>query len=85
MDSSAGAGDLTPYLTSNLGNMYNLLAYKLDCVDIDIGETIQAIISLNELNMLMARGLTPLILYVQDLHPRLKDHRLHGKFIVEAF
>ncbi|KAJ7864641.1 hypothetical protein B0H14DRAFT_3603109 [Mycena olivaceomarginata] len=83
--SSSGAGNLTPRLLSNSGNMHNLLVYGLDCDPADIGDTIQAIIFLNHFNTVMNRGFTPLMPHLQEMLPQIKDHRLHGQFIIEAF
>jgi hypothetical protein len=85
MDSSSGVGDLTPRLLSNLGNMHNLLLHGLDCDHSDLGETIQAIISLNQLNLLMNRGLSPLMQHLHEMISQIDDHRVHGQYIVEAF
>jgi hypothetical protein len=65
--------------------MHNLLVYGLDCDPADIGDTIQAIIFLNHFNTVMNRGFTPLMPHLQEMLPQIKDHRLHGQFIIEAF
>ncbi|KAJ7850533.1 hypothetical protein B0H14DRAFT_2581968 [Mycena olivaceomarginata] len=85
IDSSSGVGNLTPHLLTNLGNMHNLLVYGLNCDPTDTGDTARAIILLNQLNMLMERGLTPLMLRLQEMLPQINDHHLYGQFIVEAF
>ncbi|KAJ7831321.1 hypothetical protein B0H14DRAFT_2515376 [Mycena olivaceomarginata] len=82
---SSSVGDLTPHLLSNLGNMHNILLYGLDCDPTDIGDTIQAIMSLNQLNMLMHRGLPPLMWRLKEMLPHIDDPRVHGQFILEVF
>jgi hypothetical protein len=76
---------LTPHLTSNLGNLHNLLLHGLDCDCADLGNTVQAIITFNHLNLRMDRGLTPLMLRLPEILAQINDHRLHGQFIAEAF
>ncbi|KAJ7800145.1 hypothetical protein B0H14DRAFT_2900838 [Mycena olivaceomarginata] len=85
MHSSSGVGGLTQHLVSNLGNIHNLLVDGLDYDHTDIGATIQAILSLNELNLAMSRGLTPLMQRLQEMLPQINDNRVHGQFIVETF
>jgi hypothetical protein len=85
IDTSSGGGDLIPHLTSNLGNMHNLLLYGLDCDHQDQDEIIQSIMLLNLLNIFTNRGLSPLMLRLQEMLTQINDHRLHGRFIVEAF
>jgi hypothetical protein len=82
---SSSVGDLTPHLLSNLGNIHNLLMHGLDCDPADIYNTAQAIIILNQLNLVMERDPTPLMLCLQEMLPQINDHRLHGQFIIEAF
>lgn len=84
IDTSSGGGDLIPHLTSNLGNMHNLLLYGLDCDPVELGETIQGVISLNCLNRSMNRGCTPLMLCLPEILAKIDDHNIHGLFITEA-
>jgi hypothetical protein len=76
---------LTPHLTSNLGNLHNLLLHGLDCDCADLGNTVQAIITFNHLNLRMDLGLTPLMLRLPEILTQINDHRLHGQFITETF
>jgi hypothetical protein len=85
MHSSSGVGDLTLRLASNLGNIQNLLMYGLNCDHTDIGDTTQAILSANQLNMHLSRGLIPPMRHLQAILPQVNDHRLYGQFILEAF
>jgi hypothetical protein len=78
-------GNLAPHLLSNLGNMHNVLVYGLDCDQTDIEITIQAITILNQLNIQMHRGLTPLMSRLQEMLPQINDHQLCGQFIIETF
>ncbi|KAJ7800150.1 hypothetical protein B0H14DRAFT_3786346 [Mycena olivaceomarginata] len=78
-------GNLAPHLLSNLGNMHNGLVYGLDCDQTDIEITIQAITILNQLNIQMHRGLTPLMSRLQEMLPQINDHQLCGQFIIETF
>ncbi|KAJ7323160.1 hypothetical protein DFH08DRAFT_817739 [Mycena albidolilacea] len=50
-----------------------------------IGDTIQAILSINQLNMDLERGPTPLMRRLYEMLPQINDHQRHGQFIVEAF
>ncbi|KAF7373142.1 NB-ARC domain-containing protein [Mycena sanguinolenta] len=82
---SQSAGNLTPRLVSNLGNMHNLLLHGLDSNDSDLRETILGVLSLTRLNKIMARGLCPLMMRLPEILGRIHDHELHGRFIIEAF
>jgi hypothetical protein len=77
--------DLVPRLVSNLGNLHNILLQGLDSYDIDLRESILGIMMLNDLNMTMNRGLTPLMLRLPEILSRMDDHELHGRFITESF
>lgn len=84
-DCSPLAADSTPNLMANLGNLHNLLLHGLQCDPGELREIVQGIISLNRLNMLMNRGLTPLMLYLPEKLPQTNDHRLQGLYITERF
>jgi hypothetical protein len=77
--------DLTPRLISNLGNLHNVLLHGLDSDHTDLAESMRAIILLNDLNMMMHRGLTPLMLRLPEMLAEMDDHELHGRFILGAF
>jgi hypothetical protein len=81
---SAPPANLLPQLVSNLGNLDNLLLYGLDCDPVELGETIQGVISLNCLNRSMNRGYTPLMLRLPEILAKIDDHNIHGLFITEA-
>ncbi|KAF8156362.1 hypothetical protein K438DRAFT_1861994 [Mycena galopus ATCC 62051] len=84
MDRSSLAVDFTPRLVSNLGNLHNVLLYGLDSDAADLRESIRGIILLNELNLRMNRGLTPLMLRLPEILAGIDDHELHGQFITGA-
>lgn len=77
------ATDLAPRLVSNLGNMHQVLQHALDHDRLDLQITVEVIISLNSLNRLMGRGVTPLILRLPQVLDQLDDHFLHGCYITE--
>jgi hypothetical protein len=85
LDGSSFATDLIPHLVSNLGNLHNLLLYGLEYDHADLGETMQGIILLNHLNLIMNRGLTPLMLRLPEMLATIDDHNIHGQFITETF
>lgn len=72
-------------LFSNLGNLHNLLLHALKYGPANLVETMKSIILLNRLNLIMNRGLTPLMMCMSELLPKIDDHRIHGQFITEAF
>ncbi|KAJ7873790.1 hypothetical protein B0H14DRAFT_3131133, partial [Mycena olivaceomarginata] len=73
--------DLVPRLLSNLGNLHNILLQGLDSDHNDLRESIRGIIMLNSLNLMMHRGLSPLMLRLPEILSRLDDHELQGRFI----
>jgi hypothetical protein len=77
--------DLTPRLVSNLGNLHNVLLHGLDSDHSELAETMQSVILLNNLNGIMNRGLTPLMLRLPELLTEVDDHDLHGRFIIAVF
>jgi hypothetical protein len=77
--------DLVPCLVSNIGNLHNLLLLGLDSNDTDLRESILGIIMLNDLNLLMHRRLSPLMLRLPDIISRINDHELNAQFITGAF
>ncbi|KAJ7796314.1 hypothetical protein B0H14DRAFT_3551206 [Mycena olivaceomarginata] len=76
--------DLIPHLVSSLGNLHNVLLHGLDSTQTDLGETIQGIIILNDLNLTMNCGLSPLMLRLSEILAEIHDHKLHGQFITGA-
>ncbi|KAJ7789839.1 hypothetical protein B0H14DRAFT_3161809 [Mycena olivaceomarginata] len=78
------APDFVRPLRKYLNDLLRLWKTVMDSSS-DLGETIQAIISLNQLNLLMNRGLSTLMRHLHEMLPQIDDHRLHGQFIVEAF
>jgi hypothetical protein len=77
--------DLTPRLVSNLGNLHNVLLHGLDSDHSELAETMQSVILLNNLNRIMNRGLTPLMLRLPEFLTEVDDHDLHGRFIIALF
>ncbi|KAJ7700593.1 hypothetical protein B0H14DRAFT_3173785 [Mycena olivaceomarginata] len=78
------APDFVRPLQKHLNDLLRLWKTVMDSSS-DLGETIQAIISLNQLNLLMNRGLSPLMQHLHEMLSQIDDHRVHGQFIVEAF
>ncbi|KAF8175974.1 hypothetical protein K438DRAFT_1979481 [Mycena galopus ATCC 62051] len=85
LERSSFGGNLIPRLISNLGNLHNILLHALDWDQADLPDTIRGIISLNELNLTMNHGLTPLMLRLPERLAQIEDHELHGQFITGAF
>ncbi|KAJ6471460.1 hypothetical protein C8R45DRAFT_1078276 [Mycena sanguinolenta] len=83
--SSSLVGDLTPRLISNRGNLYNILLHALESDADNIGETIQSILLLNQLNLQIKQGLSPLLLHPPGVLADIQDPKLHGEFVIEAF
>ncbi|KAK7006164.1 AAA domain-containing protein [Favolaschia claudopus] len=77
--------DLIPRLLSNLGNIHNMLLYGLERDPVDVGETMRSVILLNQLNRVMGRGLTPLLLRLPRMLEGMDDRELHAWFITEEF
>jgi hypothetical protein len=84
-DSSSFAVDFLSHLVSNLGNLHNVLLEGLGSEHTDLRESILSIIMLNQLSLMMSRGLTPLMLRLPEILSGIDDHELHGRFITEAF
>jgi hypothetical protein len=85
MHRTSFVADLIPRLLSNLGNVHNVLLYGLDCDPVDLGETMQGVMLLNQFNRTMGRGLTPLLLRLPEMLADMDDHELHAQFITEEF
>jgi hypothetical protein len=81
MHRSSFAVDLTPRLVSNLGNLHNLFHHGLDSAQEDRAESMHGILLLNDLNLVMNRGRTPLMLRLPELLAEMDDHHLRGRFI----
>ncbi|KAJ6565535.1 hypothetical protein DFH09DRAFT_984319 [Mycena vulgaris] len=76
--------DLVPRLVSNLGNLHNILLDGLGSGHADLRESILGILMLSTLNIMMNRGLTPLMLRLPEVLSGMDDHELHGRFISGA-
>ncbi|KAJ7839329.1 hypothetical protein B0H14DRAFT_2787348 [Mycena olivaceomarginata] len=85
MDSSSFVDDLIPHLLSNLGNLHNILLQGLDFDHEACSETTRGIILLNDLHLYMDLGLNSLMLRLLEILDQMKDHDLHGKFIIGTF
>jgi hypothetical protein len=85
MDSSSFVDDLIPHLLSNLGNLHNILLQGLDFDHEARSETTRGIILLNDLHLYMDLGLNSLMLRLPEILDQMKDHDLHGKFIIGTF
>ncbi|KAJ7145058.1 hypothetical protein C8R43DRAFT_549827 [Mycena crocata] len=77
--------DLVPRLVANLGNLHRLLLDGLDTDQGDLDATLQSIISLNYLNRVMGRGLTPLMHRIPEFLDQIDNHSIHARYIAETF
>jgi hypothetical protein len=84
MNHSAFVADITPRLVSNLGNLHNVLLHGLDSDFAHLGEIMRGIIILNDLCLMMGRGLMPLMLRVPEMLAGMEDHELHALFLIGA-
>lgn len=82
---SSFAADLVPRLVSNMGNLHSILLLGLDSGDTDLRESILGTIMLNDLNLTMHRGLSPLMLRLPDILSQMQDPELNAQFITGAF
>ncbi|KAJ6620044.1 hypothetical protein B0H10DRAFT_1115402 [Mycena sp. CBHHK59/15] len=78
-------GDVVPRITSNLGNLHNLLSMGLQADDPDLADIIQSVIALNSFHRVTGRGHSTLMDVLPDLLPHVGDHQLHATFINELF
>ncbi|KAF8164361.1 P-loop containing nucleoside triphosphate hydrolase protein [Mycena galopus ATCC 62051] len=73
--------DLVPRLLSNLGNLHSVLQQGLDYDHTDLRESVLGILLLNELNLMMNRGLSPLMLRLPEILSGVDDQDIYGQFI----
>ncbi|KAF7336993.1 AAA domain-containing protein [Mycena venus] len=85
MHRASFAADLVPRLVSNLGNLHNILLYGLECDPVDLSQTLRGVILLNQLNRMLGRGLSTLMLRLPEMLDEMDDHELHALFITESF
>ncbi|KAJ7108216.1 hypothetical protein C8R44DRAFT_744162 [Mycena epipterygia] len=72
-------------ITSNLGNLRQLLQLELHPENPDLADVIDYILSLNEFSQRMAHGVFALMDYIPAVLPQPCDHRMEVKYITGMF
>lgn len=77
---------LVDAITSNLGNLHNILMIGLRASDHhDLRGAAECVLSLNYFNRVTNHGHSPLMDHVQNVIPGLGDHKLHAQLITSMF
>lgn len=78
-------GERTNQITSNLGNLHQVLLRGLDTANPDLTEAISCTVNLSSFRRLQGYGRTDLMDRLPTVFPRPCDHKLEAQFITEMF